>query len=178
MGDVIPIVYSRAAGSNLEAGDPTEDGYFGGCPYCRRNDGFVVLADVGKAEDWDGTITKTKFWFYCKRHRTKWCGGSMPFSYWDIFGCNESGSFRAPAFWATICDPQIDPEILLEDKYRLSQYMSVEPFGIFELRLSAADIARGAGPGYEPMDDNAGAPPKGSQQGIHLVDDKADGGRD
>ena len=43
-------------------------GYFGVCPQCRRNDG---CANVGPSH-----------WFFCKKHRVKWCIGSNLFSSW------------------------------------------------------------------------------------------------
>ena len=46
---------------------PTID-YFGGCPKCGRHDGYVNV--------------QSEHWFYCTRHRTKWCIGSNLFSGW------------------------------------------------------------------------------------------------
>jgi hypothetical protein len=43
-------------------------GYFGVCPQCRRNDGY---ANAGRSH-----------WFFCKKHRVKWCAGSNLFSSW------------------------------------------------------------------------------------------------
>lgn len=47
---------------------PTID-YFGGCPKCGRNDGYV---NVGQ-----------EHWFYCEPHRMKWCIGTNLFSGWQ-----------------------------------------------------------------------------------------------
>lgn len=44
------------------------DDYFGGCPICRKNDGFL---NVG-----------SEHWFVCHKHRTKWCIGSSLFTSW------------------------------------------------------------------------------------------------
>ena len=43
-------------------------GYFGGCPHCHRDDGYL---DVGR-----------EHWFVCVEHRTKWFAGSNLFSSW------------------------------------------------------------------------------------------------
>lgn len=42
--------------------------YFGGCPYCLKNDGFL---NVGR-----------NHWFLCRTHKTKWCMGSNQFACW------------------------------------------------------------------------------------------------
>ncbi len=47
---------------------PTID-YFGGCPKCGLHDGYLNV--------WSA------HWFYCERHRTKWCVGSNLFSSWQ-----------------------------------------------------------------------------------------------
>jgi hypothetical protein len=47
----------------------TTDEYFGGCPRCGKNDGYL---NVGR---WH--------WFYCAEHKTKWCAGSNLFSSWQ-----------------------------------------------------------------------------------------------
>lgn len=39
-------------------GDPR---YFGGCPECGKNNGYLNI--------WK------EHWFYCRRHSTKWCHG-------------------------------------------------------------------------------------------------------
>jgi len=47
-----------------------EDGadYFGACPHCRKNDGYV---NVGQGH-----------WFKCDEHRTRWFVGSNLFDSW------------------------------------------------------------------------------------------------
>ena len=42
--------------------------YFGGCPRCRQNDGYL---NIGRDH-----------WFRCDRHRVKWLEGSNLFSSW------------------------------------------------------------------------------------------------
>ena len=42
--------------------------YFGGCPHCGRNDGYL---NIGR-----------EHWFVCHRHRAKWWVGSNLFSCW------------------------------------------------------------------------------------------------
>jgi hypothetical protein len=44
------------------------DDYFGNCPQCRKNDGFL---NIGRSH-----------WFICHEHKTKWCVGSNLFSNW------------------------------------------------------------------------------------------------
>ena len=46
----------------------TGDLYFGLCPHCRSNDGYI---NVGRGH-----------WFYCQEHRVKWFIGSNLFSWW------------------------------------------------------------------------------------------------
>ena len=46
----------------------TTDQYFGGCPYCGGNDGYLNV--------------ERGHWFMCDRHKTKWCAGSNLFSGW------------------------------------------------------------------------------------------------
>ncbi len=46
----------------------TTDEYFGGCPHCGQNNGFI---NVGRDH-----------WFLCDRHKTKWWYGSNIFSCW------------------------------------------------------------------------------------------------
>jgi len=43
--------------------------YFGCCPICGRNDGYM---NIGKGH-----------WFYCKEHKVKWCVGANLFSSWQ-----------------------------------------------------------------------------------------------
>jgi hypothetical protein len=45
-----------------------EPDYFGGCPLCGGNDGYL---NVGAAH-----------WFYCQEHATRWCAGANLFSGW------------------------------------------------------------------------------------------------
>ena len=47
---------------------PFEVDYFGGCPFCRRNDGCLNV--------------HRDHWFVCHLHRVKWCVGSNLFSAW------------------------------------------------------------------------------------------------
>jgi hypothetical protein len=42
--------------------------YFGSCPVCHKNDGYL---NVGRTH-----------WFYCKEHKKRWCAGSNLFSSW------------------------------------------------------------------------------------------------
>jgi hypothetical protein len=42
--------------------------YFGVCPQCHKNDGFI---NVGKSH-----------WFFCKDHKVRWCVGVNLFSSW------------------------------------------------------------------------------------------------
>jgi hypothetical protein len=51
-----------------ETGDRVIDDYFGVCPHCGKNDGFI---NVGRSH-----------WFFCKEHRVKWCAGANLFSSW------------------------------------------------------------------------------------------------
>jgi len=44
------------------------EGYFGMCPICRKNDGYV---NVGSSH-----------WFICEEHRVRWCIGANVFSSW------------------------------------------------------------------------------------------------
>ena len=46
---------------------PTID-YFGGCPKCGQHNGYLNV--------------EREHWFYCERHRTKWCFGENVFSSW------------------------------------------------------------------------------------------------
>ena len=46
---------------------PTIDS-FGGCPKCGRHDGYLNI--------------EREHWFYCERHRRKWCIGMNLFSGW------------------------------------------------------------------------------------------------
>lgn len=48
--------------------DKNEISYFGGCPQCGKNDGYV---DIG-----------CDHWFVCNEHKTKWWEGSNLFSAW------------------------------------------------------------------------------------------------
>ena len=61
MGDVIHI-------SNAETDTVTTDQYFGGCPHCGGNDGFLNV--------------EREHWFMCDRHKTKWRIGENLFSSW------------------------------------------------------------------------------------------------
>jgi len=45
-----------------------EPNYFGDCPKCGRNDGYI---NIGRGH-----------WFVCDRHKTKWYIGSNLFSCW------------------------------------------------------------------------------------------------
>ena len=54
MGDVIPF--------------PPEVDYWGGCRFCRKNDGCLSIGPV--------------HWYVCHRHRVKWCVGENLFSAW------------------------------------------------------------------------------------------------
>lgn len=49
---------------------PTDDGadYFGGCPSCGRNNGYLNY--------------HSDHWFVCREHRTRWLAGSNLFSDW------------------------------------------------------------------------------------------------
>ena len=60
MGEVVRLLDARAA--------ITTDEYFGGCPQCGRNDGYM---NIGR-----------EHWFVCNRHKTKWLIGSNLFSGW------------------------------------------------------------------------------------------------
>jgi hypothetical protein len=44
------------------------DGYFGLCPHCHNNDGYL---NVGRGH-----------WFVCHEHKVKWLVGSNLFSSW------------------------------------------------------------------------------------------------
>ena len=44
------------------------DVYWGVCPHCKRNDGYLNL---GRGH-----------WFLCHRHRVRWCAGDNLFSTW------------------------------------------------------------------------------------------------
>jgi hypothetical protein len=43
--------------------------YFGACPYCGKNDGYV---NIGRSH-----------WFKCDEHQTRWLVGSNLFSSWQ-----------------------------------------------------------------------------------------------
>ena len=58
MGEVVE--FRPAAATTVE--------YFGGCPHCGRNDGYM---NIGR-----------EHWFFCTRHKTKWLHGSNIFSGW------------------------------------------------------------------------------------------------
>ena len=47
----------------------TTDEYFGGCPECGKNDGYL---NVGKDHV-----------FICDEHKTAWCAGANLFSSWQ-----------------------------------------------------------------------------------------------
>jgi hypothetical protein len=47
---------------------PQVNGYFGLCPECHNNDGYL---DVGRDH-----------WFFCEEHKVKWWAGSNLFSSW------------------------------------------------------------------------------------------------
>jgi hypothetical protein len=57
--------------TTVEVNEPS---YFGGCPECGKNDGYL---NVGRTH-----------WFICHAHRTRWWGGENLFSCWR--GQNES----------------------------------------------------------------------------------------
>ena len=42
--------------------------YFGACPYCLNNDGFLNIGPL--------------HWFYCRIHKTKWLSGENLFACW------------------------------------------------------------------------------------------------
>ncbi len=65
--------------------------YFGGCPHCGGNDGFL---NIGR-----------EHWFRCDTHRTKWRAGTNLFSGWR----------------------EEDENIWLRNRYRLSEFMQVQP---------------------------------------------------
>jgi hypothetical protein len=44
------------------------DGYFGLCPICKKTDGYL---NIGRSH-----------WFFCEKHRSRWCIGSNLFSSW------------------------------------------------------------------------------------------------
>ena len=46
----------------------TTDSYYGGCPHCGQNDGYLN----------DGR----DHWFFCDHHKAKWLVGSNLFSSW------------------------------------------------------------------------------------------------
>ena len=45
-----------------------EDDDFGLCPHCHKTNGFISIGP--------------SHWFFCDKHRTKWCVGSNLFSSW------------------------------------------------------------------------------------------------
>jgi len=55
--------------SNVIKLRPTTTEYWGGCPYCGTNDGYINLG--------------AEHWFVCGAHQTKWCVGSNLFSGWQ-----------------------------------------------------------------------------------------------
>ncbi len=67
------------------------DQYFGGCPHCGGSDGFLN----------DGS----QHWFFCDRHKTKWCAGSNIFEGW-----------REEA-----------EELRRRNRFRLAEFMKVQP---------------------------------------------------
>ena len=54
--------------SNVIEFKPKADPYFGVCPHCQSNDGYL---NIGPDE-----------WFVCHRHQVKWLIGSNLFSGW------------------------------------------------------------------------------------------------
>ena len=60
MGEVIRLPGERAA--------ITTDAYFGGCPHCGANDGYMNV--------------EREHWCVCDKHKTKWRIGSNLFSDW------------------------------------------------------------------------------------------------
>jgi hypothetical protein len=58
--------------------EPNElvDDFFGGCPVCGRNDGFINIYQF--------------HWFFCDQHKVKWLRGS------NLFGCWQ---FQTPEDW-------------------------------------------------------------------------------
>ncbi len=63
MGDVVQL--QKLSRRQLEH-EP--DQYFGGCPHCGGQDGYLNLG--------------RNHWFFCDRHKTTWCIGSNLFSGW------------------------------------------------------------------------------------------------
>ena len=61
MGKVVEFPGARAAVTTGE--------YFGGCPHCGQNDGFM---NIGR-----------EHWFVCNKHKAKWHIGSNLFSGWE-----------------------------------------------------------------------------------------------
>jgi hypothetical protein len=55
-------------GVTMTATREQADGYFGWCPHCPNNDGYI---NVGRSH-----------WFLCHQHKTKWCAGANLFSSW------------------------------------------------------------------------------------------------
>ena len=60
MGEVVEFLGVRA--------NVTTDAYFGGCPHCGANDGYMNV--------------EREHWCVCNRHKTNWLVGSNLFSGW------------------------------------------------------------------------------------------------
>ena len=69
------------------------DGYFGLCPHCLNNDGYI---NVGRSH-----------WFLCDEHKVKWCVGANLFSSW----VDETEEEQRAAYYARGVDryTEIEP---------------------------------------------------------------------
>ncbi len=63
--------------------------YFGGCPHCLRNDGFL---NIGR-----------EHWFVCHRHKMKWCVGSNLFTAPEAEDALRSNVYRLANYMT--CEP-------------------------------------------------------------------------
>jgi hypothetical protein len=59
----------RTGGMNQHLGGASDSDYFGVCPKCGKNDGYI---NIGRGH-----------WFFCTEHKIRWCAGANLFSSWQ-----------------------------------------------------------------------------------------------
>ena len=124
--------------------DITTDEYFGGCPECGKNDGYL---NTGRTHV-----------FMCKTHRTSWIAGSNLFSSWR----NETEAEQR-AKWDEVgmedfkrVEP-IYPEPTEEERRHMeeSEAMLAEARRIdrgYGVQMGPGDTMRALGPDDDPFD--------------------------
>lgn len=109
----------------------TTDEYFGGCPHCGQNDGYL---NIGRDH-----------WFRCNRHKTKWWTGSNLFSSWhdEDEGVWTQNRFKLAEYMTVeSIHPEPNPEEEREVTHRLNYESAV---------MKALGVVLQAG---EPIDPN------------------------